>query len=87
VGAEWEPIFPARKAMRPETEKLFEETRRRLFESDEFRVPRDLLQWAPSNSGEPQDLDVLLDRVDRFAPAMRKWADSFDNPQSTNEEQ
>ena len=28
--------------MRPETKKLFEDTQKRLFESDEFRVNREL---------------------------------------------
>jgi hypothetical protein len=63
--------------MKPETEKLFEDTRQRLFESDEFRASRELIQWVQTNAGNPDDLDTLLDRVDRFAPIMQQWANSF----------
>ena len=80
-------FFVSNRNMKPETEKLFEDTRRRLFESDEFRISRDLIQWAPHNTGDIEDLDVLLDRVDQFAPMMKQWADSFNIPQSENTEQ
>ena len=65
--------------MKPETAKLLEETRRRLFETDEFQASRDLIQWTQPNSGEPENLDVLLDRVEQYAPAVKQWANSFDN--------
>jgi len=73
--------------MKPETEHLLTDTKRRLFESDEFRVSRNLIRWTQRNSDKPEELDVLLDRIDRFAPAMRQWADSFDGmqPESTEE--
>ena len=63
--------------MKPETSQLLDDTRRRLFESDEFRVSRELVQWVETNSGEPDDVDEILDRIERFAPAMQQWADSF----------
>ena len=63
--------------MTPETEKLLEDIRRRLFESEEFRVNRELIQVVQPNSGKPDDLDSLLERIDRFAHAMQQWADSF----------
>ena len=66
--------------MTPETEQLLEDTRRRLFESEEFRVNRELIQWVQPNSGDTDDLDSLLDRADLFAPAMQQWADSFNRP-------
>ena len=53
--------------MSTDTKKLHEDTRQRLFEFDEFRVSRELVQWVQPNSGEPDDLEVLLDRVDSFA--------------------
>ena len=62
--------------MKPETQKLLEETKQRLFESDEFA--RDIIRRNQATSGKPDNLDMLLDRVDRFAPAMQRWADSFD---------
>ena len=73
--------------MKPETERLLEATRQRLFESDEFRVNRELVQWIQPNAGESDDLDTLLDRIDRFAPAMQQWANSFNEPQSKITEQ
>jgi hypothetical protein len=73
--------------MKPETQKLLEETKQRLFESDEFAVSRNLIQWVQTNSGKPDDLDTLLDRIDRFTPAMQQWADSFDEPQKNIAEQ
>ena len=66
--------------MKPETQKLLEETKQRLFESDEFVASRDPIQWVQTNSGEPDDLDTLLDRIHRFAPAMQQWADLFNKP-------
>ena len=68
--------------MKPEIEKLLEDTRQRLFESDEFRVNRELVQRVQPNSGESDELDVLLDRIDRFAPAMQQWANSFNESQT-----
>ena len=68
--------------MRPETEQLLEDTQKRLFESDEFRVNRELIQGVQPNSRQPDDLDTLLDRTDRFAPAMQRWANSFNKPQT-----
>ena len=73
--------------MKPETAQLLEKTRQQLFESEEFRASRDLIRWTIPNSGEPEDLDVLLDRVERYAPAMKQWVDSFDNPPTNNTEQ
>jgi len=65
--------------MRPETSQLLDDTQRRLFESDEFRVSRELVQWVETNSGELDDVDEILDRIERFAPAMQQWADSFNS--------
>ena len=63
--------------MKHETERLLEETKRRLFESDEFLVNREMYTCAqPSHT--TLDLDTLLERVDNFAPSARLWADSFD---------
>jgi hypothetical protein len=73
--------------MNPATEKLLEDTRQRLFESDDFRVNRELVQWVQPNTGDPDDLDTLLDRIDRFAPAMQQWANSFNGPQTQVSEQ
>ena len=73
--------------MKPETQKLLEKTKQRLFESDEFSASRDLIQWVQTNSGEPDDLDTLFERIDRFAPAVQRWADSFDTPQAKMTEQ
>ena len=72
--------------MQKKTEKLLEATKQRLFQSDEFRVSRDLIRWTQRNSDKPEELDVLLERIDRFAPAMRQWADSFDETQPENAE-
>jgi hypothetical protein len=69
--------------MKPETKQLLEETKKRLFESDEFRLSRDLIQWVQPNAGEPDDLDTLLDRIDQFAPSMQRWADSFNDSRAT----
>ena len=68
--------------MKPETEKLLEDTRRRLFESDEFRINRELVQWVQPDQGQPDDLDTLLDRIDRYVPAMQRWANSFNETQT-----
>jgi hypothetical protein len=68
--------------MKPETEKLLEDTQKRLFGSDEFRVNRELIQGVQPNSGQSDDLDTLLDRINRFAPAMQRWANSFNEPQT-----
>lgn len=76
-----------RPVMKPETTQLLEETKRRLFESDEFKASRELIQWVQLNSGDPDDLDTLLDRIDRFAPSMQRWADSFNEPQEKIAEQ
>ena len=73
--------------MTSETKKLHEDTRRRLFDSDEFRVNRELIQWVQPNAGKPDDLDTLLDRIDRFAPAMQRWANSFNETQTQIAEQ
>jgi hypothetical protein len=67
--------------MNTEIEQLLEDTKQRLFQSDEFRVSRDLIQWTQRNSGKQEDLEVLLELIDRFTPAMRQWADSFDEAQ------
>jgi hypothetical protein len=64
--------------MQPELEKLLEDTKQRLFHSDEFRVSRDLIRRTQGNAGQTEELDVLLERIDRFAPAMKQWADSLD---------
>jgi hypothetical protein len=68
-------------AMKPETKKLLEETKQRLFESDEFKVSREHVQWVQPNFGEPDNLDTLLNRIEQFAPSMQRWADSFNEPQ------
>ena len=67
--------------MKQETQKILEETKQRLFKSDEFKVSREHIQWVQPNSGEPDELDTLLDRIDQFAPSMQRWADSFNEPQ------
>ena len=71
----------------PATKTLLEDTRRRLFESDEFRVSRNLIQWTQQNSGKQENLDTLLARIDNFAPAMQQWAESFDETQPINTEE
>ena len=73
--------------MNSETEKILEETKQRLFESDEFKVSREHIKWVQPNSGEPDKLDVLLERIDRFAPSMQQWADSFNDSQEQIQEQ
>jgi hypothetical protein len=73
--------------MKPETEQLLEKTRQKLFDSEEFQASRDLIRWTIPNSGEPDDLDILLDRVERYTPTMKQWVDSFDNPVTQNAEQ
>ena len=70
---------------KPEAQKLLEETKQRLFESDEFVVSRNLIQGDQTNSCQPDDLDTLLDRIDRFAPAMRQGVDPFVDSASLSE--
>ncbi|GHT10543.1 hypothetical protein FACS1894170_02810 [Planctomycetales bacterium] len=65
--------------MKAETEKLLAETKERLFVSDEFSAVRKIISWTPPNSGEVEDLDVMLDRIDRFAPGMQEWLDSMED--------
>ena len=71
----------------PATQQLLEDTRRRLFEADEFQISRNLIQWTQQNSGKIENLDTLLERIDNFAPAMQQWAESFDKTQPINTEE
>jgi hypothetical protein len=59
------------------TEKRIQETEQELFESEEFRPVRELLCWTPPNHGESEDLEVLLERIEKFAPDAAQWIDSF----------
>jgi len=46
-----------------------------------FATSRNPVHCDQTDSGEPDDLDTLLDRIDEFAPAMQRWVESFDEPQ------
>ena len=64
--------------MKPETQKLLEETRQTLDEfADFFATSRNPVHCDQTDSGEPDDLDTLFDRIDEFAPAMQRWADQW----------
>jgi len=48
-----------------------------FFESDEYASVRAVLNNAPKNDGLPEELDMVLERIDRFVPAMNQLIDSF----------
>lgn len=68
--------------MEQTTQNLIEQTRKELFESEEFAVVRKILTWTPPNTGAEENLDVLFDRVDKSAPDIQEWIDSFDTEQN-----
>jgi len=63
--------------MGPETAKMLKEMEYEFFESDEYASTRAVLCGAPKNDGEPEDIDVVFDRIDKYAPAMREFVHSF----------
>ena len=63
--------------MRPETAERLEKMRHEFFETDEYASVRAVLFSAPKNDDEREDLDTVLDRIDKFAPDMHKFIDSF----------
>ena len=69
--------------MKPETAAMLKRLEHEFFESDEFASVRTVLNSAPKNDGELEDLDVVFDRIDRFAPAMHRLIDSFLFPSSS----
>ncbi|GHT45804.1 hypothetical protein FACS189454_05890 [Planctomycetales bacterium] len=64
-----------KNVMKAETEKLLNETIQDLFHSDRFKPIRDVMNLEIPNRDKVEDLDVLLDRVDKFAPGMQAFAD------------
>jgi hypothetical protein len=63
--------------MHPETSQLMADMEKELFESKQFKAPRDLICWTSPNTGIEEDIDTLLDRIDAFAPDMIKFVDSL----------
>ena len=62
--------------MKPSTAKMLKDLEHEIFASDECESVRAILNAAPQNSGEPEDIDMVLDRVDKYAPAMHRFIDS-----------
>jgi len=63
--------------MKPETAALLKEMEHEFFESDEYAPLRAGLFSTPKNDDEPEELDVVFDRIDEYAPAMHNFIDSF----------
>jgi hypothetical protein len=65
--------------MKQTTHDLIEQTRKELFESDEFAVVRKILTWVPPNleTQTEVDIDDLLQRNNDLASDMQEWVDSF----------
>jgi hypothetical protein len=53
--------------MKQTTQDLMEQTRKELFESEEFAVVRKILTWTPSDTtGTRESLDTLFDKVEHY---------------------
>ena len=63
--------------MRPETAARLKKMEHEFFESDEYAPIRAGLFSAPKDNDEPEELDVVFDRIDEYAPAMHKFIDSL----------
>ncbi|MDR0328905.1 MAG: hypothetical protein LBI05_11480 [Planctomycetaceae bacterium] len=62
--------------MRHETAETLKELEHELFKSEEHAPVRTFLNNAPKNDGYSEDIDVLFDRIDHNAPAMRNFVNS-----------
>ena len=63
--------------MKPETAKMLKELEYELFESEEHASTRAILNVAPQNDGELENVDTILDRVEEYAPAMQQLVNYF----------
>jgi len=63
--------------MRPETAEMLQKLEYELFESESHASTRAVLNGAPKNSGEPEDIDTIFTRIDEYAPSMRQFVDTF----------
>ena len=70
--------FPARaNVMKPETATLLKEMEHEFFESDEYVPIRASLFNTPKDDDEPEELDVVFDLIDEYAPTMHNFINSF----------
>ena len=65
--------------MKPETAETLKELEHELFESEEHAPVRAFLSDSPKNDGKSEDIDVIFDRIEKNAPAMRKFVNSVLN--------
>ena len=65
--------------MKLETIEMLKELEYELFESEEHAPVRDFLNDSPKNDSEPEDIDIIFDRIEKRTPAMRKFVNSVLN--------
>ena len=63
--------------MKPETAAMLQRLEHEFFRSDEFASVRAVLNSATTNDGELEDIDIVFDRIEEYAPAMHRLIDSF----------
>jgi hypothetical protein len=64
-------------AMKPETAEMLQKLEYELFESEEHASTRAVLNCAPKNSGDFEDIDTVFDRIDEYVPSMQRFIDTF----------